>query len=94
MTATDIKVLRLIGLSKLLKAALLIAVGVGALKLVNTDISSFVDGWVSRFGLDPGSRYVGRIVLQAASLTPNKIKDLGVGSFVFAGVFLTEGAGL
>jgi uncharacterized membrane protein (DUF2068 family) len=94
MKTSDTKLLRLIALFKPLKAALLITVGVGALRLVHTDVASFVEKWVARLGLDPGSRYVGRFILKAAALTPNKIKDLAAGSFIYAGLFFTEGVGL
>jgi len=94
MKTPDTKLLRLIALFKLLKAAPLIAVAVGALRLVHTDVASFVEKWVARFGLNPGSRYVGHVIVEAASLTPNRIKDLAVGSFLYAALFLTEGIGL
>ena len=94
MKTSDTKVLRLIAIFKLLKAALLIAVCVGALRLVHTDVTTLVEKWVARFGLNPGSRYVGHVIVEAASLTPNRIKDLAVGSFLYAVLFLTEGIGL
>jgi uncharacterized membrane protein (DUF2068 family) len=94
MKSSDTKLIRLIALFKLLKAVLLIAVGVGAFKLVHTDITGVLAEWVARMGLDPGSRYVGRAILKSATLTPNKIKDLAVGSFIYAALFLTEGIGL
>jgi uncharacterized membrane protein (DUF2068 family) len=94
MKTSDTKVLRLIAIFKLLKAALLIAVGVGALRLVHTDVTALLEKWVARFGLNPGSRYVGHAILEAASLTPNRIEDLGVGSFLYAALFLSEGIGL
>jgi uncharacterized membrane protein (DUF2068 family) len=94
MKASDTKLLRLIAVLRLFKAALLIVVGVGALKLVHSDLPAILEKWVTMSGLDPGSRYVGRILLQAAALTPNKIKDLAVGSFIYAALFLTEGVGL
>jgi len=58
------------------------------------DIGRVVEEWVARTGLDPGSRYVGRLLLTAVSLTPTKIRDLAVGSFIYAALFLTEGIGL
>ncbi len=94
MKASDTKLLRLIAVFKLLKAALLIAVGLGALRLVHTDVTALLEKWVARFGLNPGSRYVGHVILEAAALTPNRIKDLGVGSLLYAALFLTEGIGL
>jgi uncharacterized membrane protein (DUF2068 family) len=94
MKTSDTKVLRLIAIFKLLKAVLLIAIGVGALRLVHTDVTTLMEKWVARFGLNPGSRYVGHVILEAASLSPNRIKDLAVGSFLYAALFLTEGIGL
>src|ERR1700730_421983 len=94
MKPSDSRLLRLIALFKLLKAVLLIAVGVGALKLIHMDITSVLEHLVAKYGLDPGSRYVGSILEKAANLTPNKVKSIGIGSFVYAGLFLTEGIGL
>ena len=84
MKSTDSRLIRLIAVFKLLKAILLAVVGVSALKLVHADISTFINRWVVRLGLDPGSRYVGHLILTAAVLTPTKIKDLAVGSFIYA----------
>jgi uncharacterized membrane protein (DUF2068 family) len=94
MKASDSRLIRLIALFKLLKAILLIAVGVGALKLLHRDVASVLEHWVAMLGLDPGNQYVGRALEKAANLSPNKIKDLGVVSFIYAGLFLTEGIGL
>jgi uncharacterized membrane protein (DUF2068 family) len=94
MKASDSRLIRLIALFKLLKAILLIAVGVGALKLLHRDVASVLEHWVAMLGLDPGNQYVDRALEKAANLSPNKIKDLGVVSFIYAGLFLTEGIGL
>jgi uncharacterized membrane protein (DUF2068 family) len=45
-------------------------------------------------GFDQNSRFMGRALLTAAALTPNRVRDLIVGSFLYAGLFLTEGIGL
>lgn len=94
MKSSDPRLIRLIALFKLLKAVLLIAVGVGAMKLLDAGVTGVLEGWVARMGLGPGSRYLGRFILEAAKLTPDKIKALEVGSFIYAGLFLTEGTGL
>lgn len=86
--------LRAIALFKMAKAAALVAVGVGALKLVNVDLADVVGHWVARIGLAPGSHDIGRALLQAAAVTSPHIKAVGVGSFVYAGLFATEGIGL
>jgi uncharacterized membrane protein (DUF2068 family) len=94
MKSADNLLVRLIALFKLLKAALLIAVGMSALHLLHKDVAGVAEHWVRMLGLDPGNRYVDRALQKFADLTPQKIKSLGVVSFVYAGLFLIEGIGL
>ena len=94
MKSTDNRLVRLIALFKLLKSALLIAVGLSALHLLHKDVASVAEHWVRVLGLDPGNRYVDKALQKFANLTPQKIKSLGIVSFVYAGLFLTEGVGL
>jgi uncharacterized membrane protein (DUF2068 family) len=79
---------------KFLKAASLIAIGVGLLKLVHRDIGAVLEHWIAMFRFDPGGHFVGRILAKATSLPPQRIKDLGIVSFIYAALFLTEGTGL
>jgi uncharacterized membrane protein (DUF2068 family) len=94
MKTSQTRMVRLIALFKLLKGVLLIALGVAALKLLHKDLASLVENWVGVLGLDQNSRFVGRALLAAAALTPNRVRDLIVGSFLYGGLFLTEGIGL
>jgi len=94
MKTSQTRVVRLIALFKLLKGILLIGVGVAALKLLHTDIAGLVENWVAVLGLDQNSRFVGRALSAAAALTPNRVRDLIVGSFLYGGLFVTEGIGL
>jgi len=94
MKSSDNRLIRLIALFKLLKSALLIAVGMSALRLLHKDIASVLEHWVAMLGLDPGNRYVDRALQKFGNLTPNKIKSFGVVSFIYAALFLTEGIGL
>jgi uncharacterized membrane protein (DUF2068 family) len=94
MASHNTRLIRLIGLFKLVKAILLIAVGVGAFKMVHSDLTEVATRWVIRLGLDPAGRHVGRLLVETANVSPSRIRDVGVGSFVYAALFLTEGAGL
>jgi uncharacterized membrane protein (DUF2068 family) len=94
MKSADNMLIRLIALLKLLNAALLAAAGMSALHLVHKDVASVAEHLVAILGLDPGNHYVGEALQKVADLTPNKIKSLGVVSFIYAGLFLTEGIGL
>jgi uncharacterized membrane protein (DUF2068 family) len=94
MKSSDSRLVRVIAVFKLLKAILMIAVGVGTLKLLHRDVASVLEHWVTMLGLDPGNEYIARLLEKAANLSPNKIKGLGIVSFIYAGLFLTEGIGL
>lgn len=88
------KVLRLIAFFKMLKAATLIATGIGAFKLIHADVGRILEHWVGMINLDPGGRLVNQAVERITDLSPQKIRELGIVSFIYAGLFLTEGIGL
>ena len=83
-----------IGLFKLLKALLLIMVGIGALRLLHKDIAHTIMHWVDVLRVDPDNRFIHRIIARAFDVTPAKLKELSVGTFFYAGLLLTEGTGL
>ena len=94
MKSSDTTVIRLIAIFKLLKAITLIAIGVGALELLHRDVFSTLEHWVAVSGIDPGNRWVERGIEKASNLSHAKVKGLGIVSFIYAGLFLTEGIGL
>jgi uncharacterized membrane protein (DUF2068 family) len=84
----------LIALFKLFKAFLLIAAGIGALKFLHKDLSSTVTHWAQVLRVDTDNRYIHGILVRIFRVTPKQLKELSVGTFVYAGLFLTEGMGL
>jgi uncharacterized membrane protein (DUF2068 family) len=78
----------------LIKAALLIATGIGILKLVHGDIVAQADHWIRLLGLDPGRRHIDLALEKLTSIPPKRIRAFGIGTFIYAGLFLTEGIGL
>ena len=87
-------VLRVIAVFKLLKAAALIVTGLGVLKLVHKDMGAELEHLVVMSGFDPGGRFVARAIQQVTNISPRRIRELGIVSFVYAALFLTEGIGL
>lgn len=87
-------VLVLIALFKLVKALLLIAVGVGAVKLLHRDIAETVSNWVDVLRVDPDNRFIHGVLARVLNLTPGQLKAASVGTFVYAALLLTEGIGL
>ena len=94
MKTSQAKVVRLIALFKLFKGILLIALGAAALKLLHTDIAGVVEDWAGMLGFLQNSRFLGRALSVAAALTPDRLRDVIVGSFLYGALFLTEGVGL
>jgi uncharacterized membrane protein (DUF2068 family) len=77
--------LRLIAAFKLLKGLALLALGIGALKLVH---------WINVFQVDPHSHYLQLLLAKLSILDDRRLKELSVGTFIYSGLFLTEGIGL
>ena len=57
----------LIALFKLLKGLLLIAVGIGALKLLHKDVAEVVSHWVDILRVDPDNRLIHRTMTRLFS---------------------------
>ena len=87
-------ILILIGLFKILKALLLIAVGIGAVKFLHKDLSGTLMHWIERLRVDPDNRWVHGLLVKVFRVTPKQLKELSVGTFFYAGLFATEGIGL
>jgi uncharacterized membrane protein (DUF2068 family) len=94
MKSSDDRLLRLIAVFKFFKAALLIALGVGLFRALHKDIGSVLEHWAEALRLDPGSHFLNKVLARAARVSPGQVKQLGVGSFLYAGLFLAEGTGL
>ncbi|HEV3202493.1 MAG TPA: DUF2127 domain-containing protein [Bryobacteraceae bacterium] len=86
--------LLLIALFKLVKGILLVAVGVGALKMLHRDVAAAVAYWVDTLRVDPDNRFIHRLVERAFSVNPKQLKELSIGTFFYASLLLTEGVGL
>jgi uncharacterized membrane protein (DUF2068 family) len=84
----------LIGLFKLLKGILLVAVGIGALKLLHKNVAEIVNHWVDVLRVDPDSRFFHGTLSKLFSVTPKQLEALSAGTFFYAALLLTEGTGL
>jgi uncharacterized membrane protein (DUF2068 family) len=94
MKSSDDLLLRLIAIFKFFKAALLLALGVGLFRLIHKDVGDVLERYCEALKLDPGSHFVNLALEKAGHVSPEQIKKLGLGSFVYAGLFLAEGTGL
>jgi uncharacterized membrane protein (DUF2068 family) len=86
--------LMLIAAFKLFKGLVLLAVAIGALRLLHRDLAGVVDHWVNAFRVDPHNRYLHWLLAKLPMVDDRKLKELSIGTFIYAAVFLTEGTGL
>jgi uncharacterized membrane protein (DUF2068 family) len=84
----------LIAAFKLLKGIALLAVGVGVLKLLHKDVAGEMGSWIDYLRVDPQNHFVQRMLEKVGLLDDRRIKELSVGTFAYAALFLTEGTGL
>ncbi len=83
-----------IALFKLTKAALLVAVGIGAHKLLHRDLASTVLHWVDVLRVDPDNRFIHRLLARIFVISPAQLRATSIGTFIYAALLLTEGLGL
>jgi uncharacterized membrane protein (DUF2068 family) len=91
-------ILRLIAAFKFVKAAVLVAGGIGALNLLRPDRAASVQDWLEGLALDRGHHMAAMVAGRALALldlaSPDEIHRLAAGAFLFATVFTIEGVGL
>jgi uncharacterized membrane protein (DUF2068 family) len=88
------KVLLLIGAFKLFKAALLLTLGLGALRLLHREVAEQLEHWVSEFRVDPHNRHLHAVIAKLGLLDDGKLRAIGFGSFFYSALLLIEGVGL
>ncbi len=86
--------LRLIAVFKLLKGLALLALGIGALKLLHKDVAAVVEHWINIFQVDPRSHYIQLLLAKLSIVDDRRLKELSVGTFIYSAIFLAEGVGL
>ena len=93
MTPRRDRGLLLIAIFKLLKALILVAGGLAALKLLQPDAVRAVNAWLE--ALPPSAqRLAHRFLVRLTGLPDAKLEALGVGFFAYAVLFVVEGVGL
>lgn len=86
--------LELIAAYKLLQAALLVSVGVGALKLLHKDVADVLTNLAMGLRMNPEGRLVGFLLDKAALLDDHRLRQISLFLFGYAALGLLEGIGL
>ncbi|MGA9245336.1 MAG: DUF2127 domain-containing protein [Silvibacterium sp.] len=83
-----------IGLIKLVKAALFILLGIGAIKLLHRDLVDVVTHFIIGLRFDPEGRFVNLILEKVALINPHRLKLISFAIFAYAALDIIEGTGL
>jgi uncharacterized membrane protein (DUF2068 family) len=86
--------LLVVAVYKLIKGIALLAVAIGALKLLHKDVAAEVAQWIDILRVDPHNHYIQKLLDKLGMVDDKKLKALSVGTFFYSGLFLTEGVGL
>jgi len=84
----------LIAVFKFAKSFALIALGIGALHLLHKDVAAVADHWINAFRVDYHNRLIHWLLAKLPDVNDKELKELSVGTFIYAALFLTEGTGL
>lgn len=86
--------LELIALYKLLQAALLVSVAVGALKLLHKDVADVLGNLAAALRMNTEGRIVSFLLERASLLDDHRLRQISIFLFIYAGLGLLEGLGL
>lgn len=86
-------ILYLIGGFKLAKVVLLIALAVGALKLLGQDLNDVLTRFSEQLRIDPGTKWYQSVLDRIGQWFP-KLPMVAAGSFLYGALFGVEGVGL
>jgi uncharacterized membrane protein (DUF2068 family) len=84
----------LIAAFKLVKGLGLLILAIGALKLLHKDVTAEVERWINLLRFDLHNHHIEKLLAKLGMIDERRLEELSVGTFFYAGLFLTEGIGL
>jgi uncharacterized membrane protein (DUF2068 family) len=86
--------LLLIAAFKLIKGLALLALAIGALKMLHKDVAAEIAQWIDALRVDPHNHFIQMLLEKLGMVDDRKLKALSIGTFFYSALFLTEGVGL
>jgi uncharacterized membrane protein (DUF2068 family) len=86
--------LKVIGALKLFKGVFFLALGIGLLRLLHSDIDAFALSVVQALHLDPDRRFISKLLDEASLLTAYRLKLVSIVVFLYSALDFVEGVGL
>jgi uncharacterized membrane protein (DUF2068 family) len=94
MKTAPSKTIYLIAAFKLFKAVILTITGLAAIRLIHQDVATELTGWARHLHVDPDNHHIHRLFEKVFQTSPKQLKEIAAGTFFYAVLCLTEGAGL
>jgi uncharacterized membrane protein (DUF2068 family) len=88
------KWLLVIAIFRLIKAVLLLALAIGAIRLIFGDAAEELERWIRRVNVDINNPVLQAFPAKIDAMTPRKLSLVSAGAFVYSALFFTEGTGL
>lgn len=88
------KWLLLIAIFKLIKAALLLVLAIGAIRLIFGDSAEQLEHWIRRLNTDIKNPVLEAFPAKIDAMTPGKLSLASAGAFIYSALFFVEGVGL
>lgn len=79
---------------KALFGVLYVAVAIGVFSFINQDLDALASRLVDTFNLDPDNRYIDAILTMVPSITPQLLKQIAIGTFLYGSLELIQAVGL
>ena len=86
--------IKIIAVFKLVKTLLLVAVGLGSLRLLDLGAAETADRWASALAWRLGPRAASAVRDGVSGLTDSRLRLIGIVAILYAGLFGVEGVGL
>jgi uncharacterized membrane protein (DUF2068 family) len=86
--------LLMIGLFKLAEAVFFLLVGAGAIHFIHHDLGDAAVRLAERLRIDPDGRLVSYVIDHLDAITSQRMKQIGLATFFYAVLRVTEGTGL
>lgn len=83
-----------IAVYKFVKAVALLALGVGELHYLHRNLAHEIAHWVDLLRVDPHNHYLMWLMEKVSKVDEHRLRQLSVGTFFYAVLFLCEGTGL
>jgi uncharacterized membrane protein (DUF2068 family) len=83
-----------IAVYKFVKAAALLALGFGELHYLHRNLAHEIAHWVDLLRVDPHNHYLIWVMEKVSKVDEHRLRQLSVGTFFYAALFLCEGTGL